>query len=86
MRWWTTQSNSRRIKESKKILEREFTTCHENPLTIASHNGNEILLNRKYLIPIRQVVRLLYGENLTTDIVNECAKDILHPKECQFSW
>ena len=52
----------------------------KNPLTIASHNGNEILLNRKYLIPIRQVVRLLYGENLTTDIVNECAKRYFTPQ------
>ena len=54
--------------------------AYENPLTIASHNGNEILLNRQYLIPIRQVVRLLYGENLTTNIVNECAKRYFTPQ------
>ena len=62
------------LNKAKKFLKGNLQLAYENPLTIASHNGNEILLNRKYLIPIRQVVRLLYGENLTTEIVNECAK------------
>ena len=68
------------LEKAKKFLKGNLQLAYENPLTIASHNGNEILLNRQYLIPIRQVVRLLYGENLTTDIVNECAKRYFTPQ------
>jgi len=50
------------FKRSQQFLEGTFKLAYDNPLSIASHNGFDVALNRRYLIPIRQIYRLLYKD------------------------
>ena len=57
------------LKKAKGYLKGAFTLEHEDSVNISDYNGTTVLLDKRYLVPIKQLYRLRY-ESITKDIVN----------------